>query len=95
MAEANRNKKKIPLRMCIACGEMKPKRELIRVVKTKDGDIFADVTGKASGRGAYVCKSADCFAILKKQKKLNRAFSCDVPTEIYDRLCGEIGNDGK
>ena len=53
--------KKIPMRMCLGCGEMKPKRELIRVVKSKEGDISLDLTGKKSGRGAYICKSVECF----------------------------------
>lgn len=84
--------KKIPMRMCIACNEMKPKKELIRIVKSQSGEISVDLTGKASGRGAYICKSADCFAKLKKQKRLNRAFSCEVSEEVYDRLCEQIEN---
>lgn len=84
--------KKIPLRMCIACNEMKPKKELIRIVKSQSGDISVDLTGKAAGRGAYICKNADCFARLKKQKRLNRAFSCEVSEEVYDRLCEQIEN---
>ena len=85
--------KKIPMRKCIACNEMKPKKELIRVVKSQSGEIAVDLTGKAAGRGAYICKNADCFAKLKKQKRLNRAFSCDVDEEVYDRLCEQIENE--
>ena len=78
------------MRMCIACGEMKPKRELIRVVKPKEGEISLDLTGKAAGRGAYVCNSRECFEKLKKQKKLNRTFSTDVPDSVYDSLLEQI-----
>ena len=61
--------KKIPMRMCLGCGEMKPKRELIRVVKSKEGDISLDLTGKKSGRGAYICKSVECFEKARKARK--------------------------
>lgn len=60
--------KKIPMRMCLGCGEMKPKRELIRVVKSKEGDISLDLTGKKSGRGAYICKSVECLKSKKSKK---------------------------
>lgn len=62
--------KKIPMRMCLGCGEMKPKRELIRVVKSKEGDISLDLTGKKSGRGAYICKSVECFEKARKARKV-------------------------
>lgn len=88
MAQAKKHK--TPMRMCIACGEMKPKRELIRVVKPKEGEISLDLTGKAAGRGAYVCNSRECFEKLKKQKKLNRTFSTDVPDSVYDSLLEQI-----
>ena len=78
-------KKKIPMRTCIACRSEKPKRELVRVVKFGE-NISLDVTGKANGRGAYVCNDKECIAKLKKQKLLNRAFSCQVPDEIYDKI---------
>lgn len=68
--------KKIPMRMCLGCGEMKPKRELIRVVKSKEGDISLDLTGKKSGRGAYICKSVECFEKARKARKFERSFSC-------------------
>ena len=64
--------KKIPMRMCLGCGEMKPKRELIRVVKSKEGDISLDLTGKKSGRGAYICKSVECFEKARKARKFER-----------------------
>lgn len=74
------------LRMCIACREMKDKRTLMRVVKTKEGNIFIDETGKANGRGAYICKDIKCLEKLKKQKTLNRTFKCMVPLEIYTKI---------
>lgn len=74
--------KKVPMRMCIACREMKQKRELVRVVKTADG-IKPDKTGKISGRGAYVCPTEDCVKKLRKQKLLNRTFSCEVGDDVY------------
>ena len=81
--------KKIPLRMCIACKELKPKRELMRIVKSGD-DIKLDRTGKLNGRGAYICADKECMAKLKKQKLLNRAFSCNVPETVYDALEAEF-----
>lgn len=86
------NHKKIPMRMCVGCGERKQKRELVRVVKNKEGVISLDLTGKAAGRGAYVCKSIDCLEKCKKQRKLNRAFSCEIPNEVYDSLIEELSN---
>ncbi|MBO5090528.1 MAG: YlxR family protein [Clostridia bacterium] len=78
--------KKIPMRMCTGCHEMKPKKELIRVVKTPEGDIKVDFTGKLNGRGAYLCKSAECFLKAQKQKALSRAFECQIADEIYEDL---------
>ncbi|HIT62766.1 MAG TPA: YlxR family protein [Candidatus Caccovivens faecavium] len=80
------------LRMCIVCHGRSDKKELVRLVKNKDGEIFLDKTGKANGRGAYVCKSKDCFDKLKKTRALNRAFKCEIPLEIYEKLGEEIEN---
>ena len=77
--------KKIPMRTCIACRVSKPKRELIRVVKFND-EIKLDKTGKLNGRGAYVCNDEACILKLKKQKLLNRAFSCQVDESVYDKI---------
>ncbi|MBE5749306.1 MAG: YlxR family protein [Clostridiales bacterium] len=82
-------KKKVPMRTCIACRAEKPKRELVRVVKFGE-NISLDTTGKANGRGAYVCNDKECIAKLKKQKLLNRAFSCQVSDEIYDKIMEEF-----
>ena len=75
--------KKIPMRMCIACREMKPKSEMTRVVKNANGEIFADPTGKAAGRGAYICASPACLNMLSKKKLLHKAFSVNVSEEVY------------
>ena len=78
--------KKIPMRMCTGCHEMKPKKELIRVVKTPEGEIKLDFTGKLNGRGAYICNCAECFKKAKKQNSWSRAFSMAVSAEVYDNL---------
>ena len=82
--------KKIPMRMCLGCGEMKPKRELIRVVKSKEGDISLDLTGKKSGRGAYICKSVECFEKARKARKFERSFSCMISEDIDNSMEGEL-----
>lgn len=86
--------KKIPLRMCSGCGVMKPKKELIRVVRSAQGDISLDATGKKPGRGAYVCPNADCLKKSRKAKRLERAFGCEIPAEIYEKLEQELTPDG-
>lgn len=80
------------LRMCIVCRDRSDKKELVRVVGNKNGEVFLDKTGKANGRGAYICKSKDCFDKLKKTRALNRAFKCEIPLEIYEKLGEEIEN---
>lgn len=74
--------KKIPMRMCIACREMKPKKEMLRIVKSGD-KIFLDKTGRANGRGAYICNNPECIKKLSKQKLISRVFSCEVEDEVY------------
>ena len=78
--------KKIPLRMCVACRELKEKRDMLRIVKNAQGEIFIDFSSKASWRGAYICNNPDCVKKLKKQRLLNRVFSCEVPAEVYSRI---------
>lgn len=91
--------RKTPMRKCMGCGEMFPKKELVRVVKTKIGDnndeyeISLDLTGKKAGRGAYVCKSAECLKKARKAKRLQRAFDCQIPDEVFDRMEEEISAD--
>lgn len=75
--------KKIPLRMCVSCRELKEKRAMLRVVKNAEGKIFIDFSSKASGRGAYVCDNPDCIKKLRKQRILNKVFSSAVEEEIY------------
>ncbi len=98
-----KQQKKIPLRKCTGCAEMKPKRELIRVVKSKDvvdddgnvikeGKITLDFTGKASGRGAYVCKNPKCFELAKKARRFERSLSCKIPVEVYEQLGQELNS---
>ena len=82
--------KKIPMRMCTGCREMKPKKELIRVVKTPEGEIKIDTTGRLNGRGAYICNSKECFLKAKKINALSRAFETKVPEEVYLSLEGAI-----
>ena len=78
--------KKIPMRMCIACHEMKPKKEMLRIVKPKEGDAFIDFSGKAAGRGAYICDHPECIKKLKKMRLLNKTFSCEIPLPVYDAI---------
>ena len=78
--------KKIPMRKCTGCGEMKPKKELVRVVKSPEGEISLDLTGKKNGRGAYVCKDAACLKKAQKAKRIERAFDCAIPDEIFEKM---------
>lgn len=78
--------KKVPMRMCTGCREMKPKKELIRVVKTTEDGIKLDLTGKLNGRGAYICKNKDCLAKAQKSNALSRAFETNVSSEVYLEL---------
>lgn len=83
-------KKKTPLRMCTGCGEMKPKKELVRVVKSPEGEISLDLTGRKPGRGAYVCRNIDCLKAARKARRFEKAFSCKIPDEVYDRMEEEL-----
>lgn len=85
--------KKIPLRMCLGCGEMKPKKELIRVVKSAEGEISLDLTGKKSGRGAYVCNSLACLKKARKARRFEKAFSCQISEEIFSGMEKELENE--
>ncbi len=82
--------KKIPLRKCTGCGEMKPKKELIRVLKTTETEIVLDKTGKKNGRGAYLCNSLECFNKARKTKGLERSLQIKIPDEIYETLEKEL-----
>ena len=82
--------KKVPMRMCVGCREMKPKRELIRVVKSPEGQVAMDPTGRKPGRGAYVCRSAECLKKALKQKQLERAFECQLGEDVKDGLLSQL-----
>ncbi|MCZ8512327.1 YlxR family protein [Paenibacillus filicis] len=78
--------RKIPLRKCVACQQMMPKKELIRVVKTPSDELLIDITGKKAGRGAYLCGKSSCFKLAKKSRAFDRALKITVSPEIYDAL---------
>ena len=82
--------KKIPLRQCVGCGEMKSKKELIRILKTEEEGFVLDSTGKKNGRGAYICRNAECLKAARKSKGLDRSFKMAVSDEVYDSLTKEI-----
>lgn len=93
--------RKVPMRMCTGCGEMKPKRELVRVVKApqrlneaggvqEKAEISLDLTGKKPGRGAYICRDAECLKKARKARRFEKAFSCKIPDEVYDRMEEEM-----
>jgi len=82
--------KSIPLRTCMGCNEKKPKKELVRIVKNKDGEIFMDKTGKAEGRGAYICDSLECLEKVVKSKRLERVLESSISEEVYNNLRGVI-----
>ena len=95
--------KKVPLRKCTGCGEMKEKRELIRVVKAPEkkdengtvisgGEISLDLTGRKSGRGAYVCKNTECFEKARKARRFERSLSCKIPEDVYEQMSAELEN---
>ena len=82
--------KKIPMRQCLGCREMKPKKELIRVVRSPEGAVTLDFKGKANGRGAYVCPNPACLKKAVKARALERAFSCQIPQEVYEALNAQM-----
>jgi hypothetical protein len=82
--------KKIPMRKCVGCGEMKEKKEMIRILKTPEDEIILDTTGRANGRGAYICNSADCLAKAIKNKGLERSLKSQIPEDVSARLKEEL-----
>ena len=85
--------KKIPQRQCMGCRERKAKKELIRVVRTPEGQVCLDFSGKLNGRGAYLCPSAGCLQKARKAKSLERSLEVAIPEEVYDRLEKEMENN--
>lgn len=84
--------KKVPMRTCVGCGEQKMKRELIRVVKNNEDQVFVDFKGKANGRGAYICPDVECLKKAQKRDSLSRSLMIKIDKEIYDRLAQEISD---
>ena len=82
--------RKIPMRKCVGCGEMKPKKELMRVLRTAEEEFVLDATGKKNGRGAYLCCSKECFQKAVKNKGLERSFKQAIPADVYERLEKEM-----
>ena len=85
--------RKIPMRMCLGCGEMKPKKELIRVVRSPEGEISLDFIGKAAGRGAYICRSTECLTKARKARRLEKSFSCRIEESVYEVMMNELGSE--
>ena len=85
--------RKIPLRRCTGCNESKPKKELVRVVRSPEGEISLDLTGKKPGRGAYICKSAECFSKARKSRRFEKTFYCKIDEELYDAMERELENE--
>ena len=82
--------KKIPMRQCVGCGQMKAKKEMVRVIKTPEEEIIIDATGRKNGRGAYLCANPDCLKQARKSKGLERSLKTAIPQEVYDRLEKEM-----
>lgn len=85
--------KKVPMRSCCGCREKKPKRELIRVVRSPEGEVSFDITGRKAGRGVYLCNDKACLLKAIKSRALSRALECEIPEEVYERLEGEMEKD--
>ncbi len=85
--------KKIPLRQCGGCGEMKPKRELVRVVRSPEGEVSLDLTGRKNGRGSYICKNVECFEKAIKRKSFERAFGMKIPEETAENILKELTSE--
>ncbi len=85
--------KKQPLRQCTGCGEMKPKKELVRVVKSPEGVISLDRSGKANGRGAYICHNAECYKKAVKARRLEKAFSMQIPENVSEAILRELNEE--
>ena len=83
--------KKIPVRKCVGCQEMKSKKEMIRVIRTQEGEFSLDATGKKNGRGAYICPSAECLRKAVRNKGLERSFKQPIPAQVYEALEKEMG----
>jgi predicted RNA-binding protein YlxR (DUF448 family) len=92
MKKGRQMNKKIPMRQCVGCGEMKNKKELLRIIRTSEGEILLDATGKKNGRGAYLCPDPECFQKALKAKGLERSLKTAIPKEITENLAKEMEN---
>ena len=88
----NAFQKKVPVRRCVGCGEHFPKAELVRVLRTPEGEVILDLTGKKSGRGAYICKKASCLKKARKSRRIETSLECSIPEAVYDRMEEEISH---
>ena len=86
--------KKIPQRQCLGCNEKRPKKELLRVVRTPEGEISLDFTGKMSGRGAYICHDIKCLKKARKSRRIDKNLDCEIPEEVYDKMETELAEEG-
>ena len=86
------SQKKIPVRRCVGCGEHFPKGELVRVLRTPEGEVVLDLSGKKSGRGAYICKKAACLKKARKSKRIESSLECSIPDAVYDIMEEEISH---
>ena len=91
--EQQQKVKKIPTRQCLGCNEHKPKKELLRVVRSPEGEISLDFTGKKSGRGAYICHDVRCLKKARKSRRIERSLECQIPDEVYDLMESELSDD--
>ena len=91
--EQNQKQRKIPLRQCLGCNERKPKKELLRVVRTPEGEIELDFNGKRSGRGAYICHDVKCLRKARKSGRISKNLECESPDEVYDRMEKELSEE--
>ena len=87
--------KKVPMRQCVGCGEMKSKKELLRVIKTPEDEIVLDATARKNGRGAYICASMECLKIAQKKRGLERSLKISIPEEVYESLEQEMSKVAK
>ncbi len=87
--------KKIPMRQCLGCNEHKPKRELIRLVRTPEDEVVADMTGKKNGRGAYLCPAESCLQRVRKSKRAEKVLECSIPEEVYESIAQSLAKGEK
>lgn len=94
MAKQTIKERKLPERRCTGCGEHFPKNTLIRILKTPEGEIVLDLTGKRSGRGAYICRNTDCLKKARRARRIEGSLECSIPDEIYARMEEELTANG-